>query len=72
MENPAQTVIAKLGGVKVAMEVCGVVESTVHRWTYPREKGTGGVIPYQYIPPILKYAKAKKIRIAPSDFMPVA
>lgn len=71
-DSRSGSIINKLGGVKSVGAICGVAESTVHRWTYPKPKGTGGVIPYKYVQPILRYAKIKQINLSPADFVPGA
>lgn len=67
--NPAQHVIAKLGGFAAVAKITGVHVSRVHRWTYTRESGgTGGVIPSRHQQPMLDFARESGVNLKPADF----
>ena len=68
--NPAKTIIERLGGVDAVAEICGKHRTRVFRWMYPRKRGgTGGLIPQTEFSKLFQYAKIKKIRLRPADFM---
>lgn len=69
LNNIAEHIISKCGGVNVVASWTGVTTKTVHCWTYEREKGgTGGIIPAKYQPTILKQAVDSGIPLSPDDF----
>lgn len=71
--NPASSIVSKFGGVPVVAAAIGVPNSTVLRWTYPREKGgTGGAIPTKRQQQILDLAKELGVELAPADFFGAA
>lgn len=70
--EPANTVLAKIGGVDVAAQVTGKHPSRIYRWTYPRAKGgTGGVVPHDDATKLLRHASENGIALTPSDFFMV-
>lgn len=70
--EPANTVLALIGGVEVAAEVTGKHVSRIYRWTYSREKGgTGGVIPHEDATKLLKHASEKNIPLTAAHFFMV-
>lgn len=71
--DPANSIIAKFGGLTALAEVADVTPHTVMRWRKPRESGgTGGVVPHWHIQAILDAAKQRGIELSPSDFLPVS
>jgi len=69
--NPAKRVIDKFGGPQACADAIGRHVSTVHRWTYPVEKGgTGGVIPRRRERELLREAATRQIALSPVDFLP--
>lgn len=69
----ADRIIKKFGGVlKLGIALknvgCGRSISTIHKWTYPREKGgTGGQIPTAILFDILQAAKLAKVKLTDED-----
>lgn len=69
--EPADSIIERLGGVGVVAEITGTAYTAPYRWKAPRDKrGTGGVIPWQHVRPLLDYAKKNGIPLAADDFLP--
>ena len=69
MENIAQTLIDKLGGIDAVANATGVDKSRVYRWTYPQERGgTGGDIPRKHWSNLIIAARNKGIELTHSDF----
>ena len=70
--EPASTVLAKVGGVKVAAEVTGKHPSRIYSWTYSKNKGgTGGVVPHDDATKLLKHAGENNLPLTPADFFMV-
>lgn len=67
--NPAQAIIDKFGGVPKVAKICGVDDSRVYRWTYPKKRGgTGGTVPQKHIQPLILAARARDISLKLADF----
>ena len=67
--EPATTLIAKLGGVKVVSQITGTALTAPYRWQQPREKGgTNGRIPQAHISVLIVYARQNEIAISLEDF----
>lgn len=70
--DPAQTIIAKLGGPSVVAGVVGIHRTRVSNWQRPRAKGgTNGLIPQGYHLTLIDYAASKGVTLTAEDFMPV-
>jgi hypothetical protein len=68
--EPAQTIIAKLGGPGVVAGVVKVHRTRVSNWKRPRTSGgTDGLIPQRYHRPLLDYANEKSIELNAEDFL---
>lgn len=69
--EPANTIIAKLGGPTKVSQITGVHRTRVSNWKRPREAGgTGGMIPMPHIPVLLRAAQASGIKMSADDFLP--
>lgn len=69
MTTIAAHVIAKVGGVDAVASALGLNVSTVHRWTYPKERGgTGGTVPTKHQRELLAVARERGIDLSPADF----
>jgi hypothetical protein len=67
--DPARSIIARLGGVDAVARVTGRDRTRVFRWMYSEAKGgTGGRIPMQQIPKLLKFAARRGKRLQHADF----
>lgn len=67
--NPASKIIQKFGGAAKVAALLECDESTVHRWTYPRERGgTDGFIPRKPASRLLECAHTQGIELRASDF----
>lgn len=72
MKTQADRVIEKFEGAPRLAELIGRDDSTVYRWTYPREKGgTGGVIPGNALVLVIRAAKQEGILLTDADLSPL-
>lgn len=71
MMTQADRIIKKFGGAYSLAAKLGVSVSTVYRWTYPKPRGTGGLIPAAVMPQILLAAEIYKIRLTTTDLSPL-
>lgn len=70
MANAASIVIDRLGGFKAVAAYLSVSKSSVHRWTYPKERGgTGGTIPQRHFSALLEMATEKDIQLSPVELI---
>src|SRR5262245_18989708 len=70
--DPAARIIARLGGPHVVAKVTGTAFTAPYRWQTPRDRGgTGGTIPQRYHLPLLKHARAARVRLTRVDFFPI-
>jgi hypothetical protein len=68
--NPAQLIIAKLGGEAQVSFVTGTAYTAPYRWQAARAKGgTGGLIPQRHHRRLLDYARAKGISLSAEEFL---
>jgi hypothetical protein len=68
--EPAQTIIAKLGGPGVVAGVVKVHRTRVSNWKRPRMSGgTDGLIPQRYHRSLLDYATENSIELNAEDFL---
>jgi len=68
--EPATTIISRFGGALKLASLLGVHETTVRRWTYPREaRGTAGVIPHWYHARLLALAREQGVDLRPEEFI---
>lgn len=65
---PGQVVAAEFSPVEIA-PACGVSRSTIWRWSQPRPKGTGGVVPSEYHVPLLQLARELGRTLTPGDLV---
>ena len=69
--EPANTIIAKCGGISAVANWLGLNHSTVLRWTYTKGGGgTGGIVPAKHQLALMAGAAAAGVSITPSDFFP--
>lgn len=69
MLEPAHTIIRICGGFEAVARMTGREVTRVRRWTYTREKGgTGGLIPSDIQPVLMKEARAQGIDLRPEHF----
>lgn len=67
--EPANSVIAKMGGAGTVSTVVGKHVSRVYRWMHPKERGgTGGFVPHEDAVKLLEYAQLNEIKLCPADF----
>lgn len=67
--QPADSVIAKLGGVVEVAAITGVHRTRVSNWKRPRESGgTGGRIPQKHIERLVEHARNAGIDLSLADF----
>jgi hypothetical protein len=68
--NPAQQIIARLGGEAQVSFITGTAYTAPYRWQASRQKGgTGGLIPQRYHRGLIDYARAKGIPLAAEEFL---
>ena len=71
MENPASSIISRCGGASAVAGWLKLNQSSVLRWTYPRERGgTGGLVPSKHQRPLIEAAASRGVNITPADFFP--
>lgn len=70
--DPAYSIIQKLGGCGTLAATLGVGRQAVWKWTQPKTKlgGTGGIIPQRHHVAILEAAQANEVAITAADFLP--
>jgi hypothetical protein len=66
-EEPAFTVLEKLGGKTAVAAELGLAASTLSRWCQPSPQGTGGTIPQKHWPALLAFAKKQRVPLSVSD-----
>jgi hypothetical protein len=67
--QPADSVIAKLGGVAKTAAAAGVHRTRVSNWKRPRDAGgTGGRIPQKHIEALIAHARQNGIALSLEDF----
>jgi hypothetical protein len=70
--EPANSIIARLGGLAVVQSITGASRTRVYRWTQPKDNGgTGGLIPVNHAPKLLSYAKLHGVPLSEKDFIPL-
>jgi hypothetical protein len=80
-KSQAERVIEKFGGARALARALAAVSaaegkparcnSSVYRWTYPKSKGgTGGMIPVNAIPWVIKAARIEGIFLKDEDLYP--
>jgi hypothetical protein len=62
-ENPAYTIIEKLGGKSAVAAELGLDKSALSRWCMARPAGTGGMIPQKWWGPLMRLAQARRVRL---------
>ena len=68
--NPAQQIIARLGGEAQVSSITGTAYTAPYRWQAARAKGgTGGLIPQRHHRRLIDYARAKGIPLAAEEFL---
>ena len=71
--NPAERIIALLGGEAQVAFLTGTSYTAPYRWQAARQKGgTGGLIPQRHHRVLLDFARCKGIALAAEDFLPAA
>lgn len=70
MGSQANRVIKKFGGPYRLAELLDCAPSTIYRWTYPRPRGTGGLIPSSMLPEVLLAAELAGIKLTSKDLTP--
>lgn len=69
--NPAQQIIARLGGEAQVSFITGTAYTAPYRWQAARAKGgTGGVIPQRYHRRLIDYARANGIPLSAEELLP--
>lgn len=69
MASIAENVIEKFGDKATVANILGLSVTQIYRFTYPKKKGgTGGLIPAEHQQTLLNEARARGIKLFPSDF----
>lgn len=67
--EPAQTIIAKLGGVNAVSKITGVHRTRVFAWKRSRATGgTDGRIPQSHIETMIAFARENSLELKLEDF----
>ena len=70
--EPASSIIAALGGPAKVARIAGVHRTRPWNWTRPKSNGgTGGVIPFEHVPKLLKAAHEAGVELSADDFIPI-
>jgi len=65
----AKNVIQKSGGVGKISQITGRAESSIYKWTYPKEKGgTGGLIPAEAQAELMAASMRGEVDLCAEDF----
>lgn len=62
-QEPAFSVIEKLGGKAYVAEQLNLDKSTLSRWCQPKPMGTGGMIPQKHWTRLLDMASTQRVRL---------
>jgi hypothetical protein len=62
-QEPAFSVIEKLGGKAYVADELGLDKSTLSRWCQSKPSGTGGVIPQKHWGKLLEVAAERRVRL---------
>lgn len=62
-ENPAFSLIERLGGKSAVADRLNVDKSTLSRWCQPKPAGTGGVIPQKHWAHLIAMGKEQGVDI---------
>lgn len=69
--EPADSIIARLGGVSAVAKAAGVHRTRVSNWKRARKDGgTNGRIPQKRIPALLAHAESIGVALGLADFFP--
>lgn len=69
--EPANRIIAALGGPTKVADQIGVHRVTVSKWKRPaKDGGTGGIIPIRHVPGLIAMAKSQGVPLNFDDFLP--
>lgn len=69
-DTPASIVIQRFGGIKAVADVLGLERTAVQRWTYGRDKGTGGTVPQKHWNRLLTAAAESGLSLEANDLLP--
>lgn len=67
--DPAYSIVEKLGGKAAVAEKLGLDKSTISRWCQPVPQGTGGLVPQRYWPQLIEIGRAQKVRVTLKDLV---
>ena len=68
--QPAHTIIRKFGGPSAVARIVGVHRTRVSSWQRSRAAGgTGGRVPQDHIPALLKHARENGLELSAADFL---
>lgn len=71
--EPANTIIAALGGPSAVASRIGIHRTRVSKWKAPKDKGgTGGLIPQRHVPDLVKMGRERGVKLSPADFLAYA
>lgn len=71
MASQAERIIEKFGGASRLAVALGCGRGTVHKWTYPRDRGgTDGIIPSTQVGKVKAVAELLAIDLTPEDWNP--
>lgn len=70
-QEPAYSVIERLGGKAAVAEALDLDKSALSRWCQPRPTGTGGTIPQRHWPQIVKMARKQGVRVTLKELVAV-
>ena len=62
-EEPAYSVLERLGGKAVVSAELKIDQSTLSRWCTPKPGGTGGLIPRKHWRALMSFARKQKVSL---------
>lgn len=66
--EPAQSIVAMLGGPSAVARHLNLTPGAVSRWSMPRDKGRGGLVPSTHIPELCCLARSMGLFLEPNSF----
>lgn len=70
IDSPASIVIQRFGGIKAVADALGLERTAVQRWTYGKDKGTGGTVPQKHWNRLLMAAAERDVALEANDLLP--
>jgi hypothetical protein len=66
--EPAQSIVNMLGGPTTVAKHLRLTPGAVSRWSMPKTKGCGGLVPSAHIPELCRLARSRGLFLEPNSF----